>query len=259
MEFLKKIRFLNGNTLKLLAALFMFIDHFSMIYFPETSTIYWVFRAIGRLSMPLFAFAIAEGCRYTRNKIKHFFMLFVLGVLCQIVYFIFDPNTLYFGILFTFSFAILCIYALQYLKKQIFDNNAKTYKKVLASFLFIFSISATYVFCYFFQVDYGFWGCMMPVFAALFDFHRIPAPHELKKLDVLPLKVICLGIALIFLIYTNNSPLSAVTPYALLTLPILLLYNGEKGKRSMKYFFYIFYPAHLGLLEGVYMAVMLLK
>ena len=259
MELLKKIRFLNGNTLKLIAALFMFIDHFGMIYYPESSTIYWVFRALGRLSMPLFAFAIAEGCRYTRNKVKHFFMLFILGVLCQIVYYIFDPNTLYFGILFTFSFAILCIYALQYFKKQIFDNNAKIPKKILAGFLFIFSISATFTFCYFFQVDYGFWGCMMPVFASLFDFHRIPAPHELKKLDVLPLKVICLEIALLLLICTNNSPLSSVAPYALLTLPILLLYNGEKGKKPMKYFFYVFYPAHLGLLEGIYMAIMLFK
>ncbi len=33
----------------------------------------------------------------------------------------------------------------------------------------------------------------------------------------------------------------------ILSLPIMLLYNGQKGK-SWKYFFYVFYPAHLVLL-----------
>lgn len=28
----------------------------------------------------------------------------------------------------------------------------------------------------------------------------------------------------------------------------LALYSGDRGKLKLKYFFYIFYPAHLGLL-----------
>ena len=64
METLKKLRILNSNSLKLLAAVFMFIDHLGLIFYPD---LLWL-RMLGRLSMPLFAFAIAEGCRYTRSE-----------------------------------------------------------------------------------------------------------------------------------------------------------------------------------------------
>ena len=38
-------------------------------------------------------------------------------------------------------------------------------------------------------------------------------------------------------------PLLVVSPWVLLAVPFLLLYNGERGKGS-QWFFYIFYPAH---------------
>ena len=245
MDILKKLRIFNSNTIKLLAAVFMFIDHFGLIYFPKVA---W-FRMVGRLAMPIFAFAIAEGCRYTKNKWKHFFLLFGLGAACQLVYFIFDPNTIYFGILITFSFSTLMIYALQFAKKCTFEENSNTLRTICAWLLFFLLVFGVYVFCERFTVDYKIYGCMLPVFASIFDFHRIPAPSILKKLDVLPLRVLCMAIPMIPLLFVS-LPLR-ITIYSLLAIPLLLLYNGEKGKANMKYFFYIFYPLHLGLLEGI--------
>ena len=245
MEILKKLRILNSNTIKLLAAAFMFIDHFGLIYYPKIA---W-FRMVGRLAMPIFAFAIAEGCRYTKNKWKHFFLLFGLGAACQLVYYIFDPSTIYFGILITFSFSTLMIYALQFAKKCTFEENANLLRTLCAWLLFFLLVAGTYVFCEHFTVDYKFYGCILPVFASIFDFHRIPAPAILKKLDVLPLRVLCMAIPMIPLLFVS-LPLH-ITIYSLLAIPLLLLYNGEKGKANMKYFFYIFYPLHLGLLEGI--------
>ena len=260
METLKKLRIFNSNTIKLFAALFMAIDHFGLIFFPFVD---WL-RMIGRISMPLFAFAIAEGCRYTKNKWKHFFLLFGLGVICQIVYFIFDPTTIYFGILITFSFSTLMIYALQFAKKCTFEERPNITRAVCAWLLFFLLVVGVYFFCQKFTVDYKFYGCMLPVFASIFDAHRIPAPTLLKKLDILPVRVLSMEIPMILVTAFPTIPILALNSmpqyifvYSLLAIPILLLYNGEKGKRNMKYFFYIFYPLHLGLLEGIYIATFL--
>ena len=260
METLKKLRIFNSNTIKLLAALFMLIDHVGVVFYPGKVNL---LRILGRLSMPLFAFAIAEGCRYTKNKWKHFFLMFGLGAICQLVYFILDPTTIYFGILITFSFSTLMIYALQFAKKCTFEEKPNTLRIVCAWLLFVLLLAGTYLFCEKFIVDYKFYGCILPVFASIFDFHRIPAPAILKKLDVLPMRILCMAIPMILIVLFPDIPaLSLDNPlmqpiliYSLLTIPILLLYNGERGKRNMKYFFYIFYPVHLGLIEGVYIAM----
>lgn len=245
METLRKLRLFNGNTLKILAALSMLIDHAGMLFFPREM---W-FRCVGRLAMPIFAFMISEGCRYTKDKYKHFFLLFGLGVACQAVYTVFDPKTVYLGILLTFSISTLIIYAMQHAKRCFFTEESKVSEKVTSAGLVVVLIALAYLLCRFVDVDYGFPGVMMPVFASLFDFHRIPAPNKLKKLDCIPLRVLCMILPEVFLILQH--PIVRAQVFALLAFPLLLVYNGEKGKANLKYFFYIFYPLHLGILQGI--------
>ena len=64
------IGFLSGSTIKIIACILMAIDHIGYHLYPEIT----ILRIIGRLSMPLFAFFIAEGCYYTKNKLKHFLL-----------------------------------------------------------------------------------------------------------------------------------------------------------------------------------------
>ncbi len=246
MEFLQKLRVLNTNALKFLAAALMLVDHIGLMFFPYEP----IWRIVGRLSMPLFAFALSEGCRYTKNKTQHFTLLFVLAIVCQVVYYFFDDGNLYMSILVTFSLSVLTIYAMQYMKKTLFDERAENADKTLACILFVAVVFCDFALCQIFTIDYGFWGVMTPVFASVFDFHRIPAPKVLKKLDCLPVRVLCLSIGLVF-IALSYLP-QTLSFYALGALPLLLLYNGEKGKLKTKYFFYIFYPLHLVLLQGIY-------
>ena len=134
---IKKIRFINADLLKLLAAALMLIDHIGMIFFDRFSPdTYWILRKIGRLSMPLFAFAIAEGCRYTRNKPLHLAMLLGLGLICFFTYAI-ALDQIYYNILITFSFSVVIIYALQFMKLSLCDKQSKLWRKICAPPLFI--------------------------------------------------------------------------------------------------------------------------
>ena len=62
MNFLKQG--LSGTAIKIIALLSMTIDHFGVIFFPKVE----LFRILGRIAMPIFAYMIAEGCRYTKTK-----------------------------------------------------------------------------------------------------------------------------------------------------------------------------------------------
>ena len=74
---------LTGNALKIIAAASMTLDHIGVILFPQVE----ILRILGRLALPIFAFMIAEGCKYTRNRRKYFGMVFGLGTVCLVVYY----------------------------------------------------------------------------------------------------------------------------------------------------------------------------
>ena len=216
--------FLSGNALKLLAALFMTIDHVGVLLLPHVI----VLRILGRLALPICAFMIAEGCRYTRNRLRYFGSVFALGVLCQIVYYMVD-RSLYFSILITFSLSIATIYALQDWKEQ---------KTTRSALVFFGAVAGVYALNRVFAIDYGFWGCMLPVFAAAFQKTAWDRPWV--NLGMLGLGLLVLA-----------ADLGQIQYYALPALPLLACYNGRRGRWKLKYFFYLFYPIHLVLLQGI--------
>ena len=239
------IKLISGNQLKILAAIFMVIDHIGLMFFPSMR----IFRCIGRLSMPIFAFMISEGAKYTKNKLKYFLSVFILAVICQTVYYFADGGSLYMSILVTFSISILLIYALDYFKKTCFSDTASIYEKVLSGVVFVLGVIVTYILNKYLTIDYGFVGCIMPVLASLFDFKDISAPKILKRLDCIPLRVLCLGVGVVCMAIIKGA---AFVWWALLAIPLLLLYSERRGIWTMKYFFYLFYPLHLAALEGIY-------
>ena len=70
---------LNGNQLKLIALIAMTFDHIGVSLFPHTI---WL-RVVGRLALPIFAYMIAEGCRYTRSRKRYLMSLLAVAALCQ--------------------------------------------------------------------------------------------------------------------------------------------------------------------------------
>ncbi len=238
---------MTSFVIKIIAALTMFIDHMGLMLFPHDD----IFRIIGRLAFPIYAYCIAEGFRYTRNRLRYFLQIFVLGVLCQIVYTIVD-GTVYLGILISFSIALILMYFIDCLKTA-FDGKeshlAVTVSKligrkisakadrIVSAALSIISVAAAFVLCSFVEVDYGFLGILLPVFASFFD----------DK----PRRMIAFSVCLVALCISSTSAGNLIQYWSLLSVPILAVYNGKRGKYRLKYFFYIFYPAHLVLLYAI--------
>lgn len=242
-------RGLSGNALKLIAAAAMVTDHVGLMFFPENL----IFRIIGRLALPIYAFMIAEGCKYTKNRIKYFLTVFGLGAVCQAVYWFFAGST-YFSILITFSLSILTIYALQFFRESVFDPAAPVWKKLLSAGLAVGVVAAVWQLNRVATIDYGFWGCMLPAFTGAFRRRHGTMPDKLDALDQPMVHIVMLGLGSLLLALDKGG----VQYYALLALPLLMIYSGRRGKGNLKYFFYIFYPAHLVLLQGIQMLLQML-
>lgn len=218
---------LNGNQLKLIALITMTVDHIGMLLFPRVM----LFRIIGRIAFPIFAYMIAEGCTYTRSRGKYLLTMVSLAFLCQLVYF-FAMGSLYMCVLVTFSLSIGLIYTID------LGRNKKGIYWAAPGGMLLFVFAATTVLPRLLQgtdygVDYDFWGVMLPVFAYL----------GVSKKD----KFALLSAGLILL----SRDLGGVQWYCLLSLIPIYFYDGTRGSRKLKYLFYVYYPVHLVVLHGV--------
>lgn len=239
-DFFKKIT-LSGNALKFIAAFCMAVDHVGAFFFPRED----IFRIVGRIAFPLFAYMLAEGCEYTRNKLKHFILMFSFAAVCQIGYTVFTGDT-YMSILVTFSVAVLLIYALQFFKNTLFSDKPLILK-ILTGILFAAAVISAYFLNEFIDMDYGFAGCILPLLPSIF---RKPKGADGKAWQILDNKYVHISMFAV-----GISAFAAVSMtrqwFALCAIPLLLLYSGKRGKLKTKYFFYVFYPAHLVLIFGV--------
>jgi len=117
---------MTGFHLKLIALTTMFIDHIGAVFFPQVTLL----RVIGRISFPLYAFLIAEGCRYTRNRGRYALGLGVFALISEIPYdlalhpeflenglwgqnFLFQTNIFY-----TMFFAVASVHIFEVLRRR---------------------------------------------------------------------------------------------------------------------------------------------
>jgi len=236
-----RVGILSGNALKFIAAFAMVCDHTGLLFFPGER----IFRIIGRLALPIFAYMIAEGCRYTKNKVRYFFTIFGLAAVCQAVYYIAARDT-YMCILVTFSLAILVIYAMQKFKAALLSGEP-LFHKLISGSVFVLSVISVYVLNELLTIDYGFFGCMLPVFCSLLHPVRNVNSDVLERLDSIPVHTLMLTVGLVML----ALDIGGTQWYSLLVLPLMLMYSGKRGQLNTKYFFYVFYPLHLALLQGL--------
>lgn len=205
---------LTGNQLKIIAMITMTCDHAGLQLFPQLPFL----RILGRLALPIYAWMIAEGCRHTRSRKKYLLRLASLAALCQVVYF-FTMGSLYMCILVTFCLSIGLIWA--------WEERSKPWLAPVVTAGIFFTCVLLPELVPEFYVDYGLAGVLLPVFV-YFGRSKIRA--------------VCCGLLLLALAYGGSQW------WAFAAVPLLMLYNGQKGSANISRLFYWYYPAHLAVI-----------
>jgi hypothetical protein len=220
---------MTGFDLKIFAAVAMLIDHIGAYLFPDLM----ILRIIGRFSLPVFAWFIAEGCRHTRSIRNYSLRLAIAAVVAEpCVDFVttgsFAMDWSSQNIMLTLLFGVLSIWAFQRLGDMAGG----------AAALLCCSLAQL------FNCEYKWYGVVLVL---LFYYCN---KVSWQAIGYLILSLLWKWDMLIGWITNDQLHYYWEWPHQLwgvLAFIPLALYNGKPGVRS-KWFFYIFYPAHLLLI-----------
>lgn len=203
--------------LKMTAMLSMLCDHIAFVLvsqddFPQ---IYYIMRIIGRIAFPIFCFMLVEGFMYTHSRKNYVIRLAAFALISEIPFDLvisgdfFNPG--YQNVMWTLliGFIVLCAvekYGINYIKN-------------------ITIILCMGFLAYLISTDYSAFGVFL--IAALY-FTRF---NNTARIIIM---------SLLFL--TQGS----IEIFAVFSIPFIIKYNpGKNDVWLPKYFFYVFYPAHL--------------
>ena len=112
------MRGLNTFTLKIIAIVSMLVDHIGLVFFPEVM----MFRIIGRISFPIFAYVLAEGIYYTKDITKYMLRLGIFALLSEIPYDLAVMGSVlefsHQNVFFTLFFGVLMFWAYKKIEHQ---------------------------------------------------------------------------------------------------------------------------------------------
>ena len=196
----------------------MFLDHYHYIIGGSK-----ILNVVGRIAFPIFAFTLSEGYVHTRSLKKYLFRLFIFAVSIQMpsILFGYDYSM---NIFFTLFLGLLSIYIFNLKKINII------LKIILIGFVLFFSQK--------FKLDYGMYGILLIMNFNIFRDYKFKILMNFLVLNVFNI------------IFPKVFDLVDTQFFSLISLVFIFMYNGKKG-RSMKYFFYLFYPIHFFILEVI--------
>lgn len=105
---MKKIAFLNSFYLKILALVFMTLDHLGIFFAMQYSSsqamidLSNIFRIFGRLALPIFIFLIAEGVRNTKSIRKYLLRLGIVASIISVPFIIFTFSNVFSNFVFIY-------------------------------------------------------------------------------------------------------------------------------------------------------------
>lgn len=248
---------LNNATLKILATIFMVIDHIG-VFLIEDASIAFYFRALGRISFPLFCYLAIEGIIHTRDGIKYSLRLIGLGLVMYLFqYYVMNMTS---GNVFTtLGLSTLTIYFLREKKWK------KLFALIPVAIIFICALDSVP-----FKNEYSYYGLIIILsFYLTYYYNKVYAkyicsnygldyetfqttPQFMKNRNIISI-ILLVSINLFF--YFLNPYFTIYLPnvdmylqvYSILACLFIFFYNGKRGYNApwFKWFFYGFYPLHL--------------
>ena len=225
---------LNRNHLKYLAIICMTLDHVAWLFVDEVSPIIGgIMHLFGRLTAPIMAFFVAEGYEHTRDVSKYTVRLAIFALISWPAYslaqygtlpiwfsggeLIFHPEQ---SMIFTLLMALIAL--------RVYDSGLKKWLKVLIiALLCVISCIGDWL--------------VLPIGACLL----LHASKDNRKKRFIAFEIWCCLVAL-------SSVFMQWFQIGVVFAPIIIyfLYSGESGSKKPfhKWFFYIYYPAHLLIL-----------
>ena len=237
MEQVKQRFGLSSNALRYLALLFMLLDH----SYHTIGGGLWL-NCIGRLAFPIFAFQIAEGFHHTSNVKRYKLRLLLFALIAEIPFnWMLAAGPLYpfhQNVLFTLLLGLVAIEAIE--KGKTCEKQLKSWLLQVAVPLLCMAVAEIGM------TDYNWVGVVTVMGFYLLRNYKLP-----QFILLFYLNQFVLG-GRVFPLFGGAIALK-MQALAVLALPLIWLYNGEKGK-DLKIagkkinIGYWFYPAHLVLL-----------
>ena len=209
------MRRITKSELQIIAAITMVLDHLYLI-FPSVS----ILRIIGRLTFPIFAYCIAEGCKYSRDKTQYLFRILCCAAAFQLIAGVLTPGypvSVVWGYAAAVGYTILADWSAR--KEGITRVLPLAYAFTVS--MLLMALKAEYL-CL---------GFLLPLIFTI-------------KKSWLKWLTAALSLSLLGLMYQYQL-------WALLALPILMLYNGKKGRLRLGKLLYYFYPLHYAVLAVI--------
>ena len=207
----------------------------------------YILRIIGRIALPIYCLLLVEGFKYTKNHVDRFYRyilrLLILAAISVVPFYLAFTGQLYFSlkwsIFTTLALCLIMLYCCDYFGQK---NPKLVYLVLLVFELLSYLVGGDY-------------SLLAPLL--VFIIYRYMNTKDTKTfiisfvLIVFTLSIVnilttvgTLSLNNIITYYQTSYPLGE---FALLSIPLIILYNGEKGYNSkfIKYFFYLYYPLHL--------------
>lgn len=267
--------------LKLLACLFMLLDHIGYYYadlLPGTLVV--LLRTVGRLAFPIFAWSVARGYMLTRNAYIYFVRMSGFALFAEIVIrwsnHLVNPRSDWLqpdwtNVLITFSLAIVLLAGYRLVRDSYLDMVASLRPIPAAPNtlpvpprfdvriniggicldprvglpLGLVAMAGALFAAEWLRTDYGWYG-LMTVLGFYVAMHRVPeAEWEVRSFLYLSL------INASFLIYrlaVERTPAywAILQVVSILAIPVCMRFRtAKKPPLWLKYAFYLFYPLHI--------------